>query len=161
MEIKSDRLFHVVWSVHEVVDGSGDDLRHGDRRQVAQGEVIRSADSEDAIRAELLAVLKDSFPKHVVGGTYELDRVYEVSIRECSSTFEPSPVTEPGPVTHADTGTYQPPALTPRLHPRRTNPTIIEIDSSPGWMRAVVVLIWINVFLWGAYAALKVGGVIR
>lgn len=160
METESDRLFHVVWSVHEVVNGSGDGLSHGDRRQIAQGEVTKSAASGNAIRTELLAALKGAFPKHVMGGTFELDRVYDVSIRDCSATPAPAEKAVPGESDLTSLRRLSP-LREPALRPTRPNPTIVEVDSSPGWLCAVVLLVWGCVLLLGIYAALLAGGVIR
>lgn len=57
--------------------------------------------------------------------------------------------------------TYRHMKRVPPLVPSRPNPTIVEVDSSPGWLRAVVLLVWSGVLLLGVYAALLAGGVIR
>lgn len=75
--------FTVKWTVIEQVNGSGqhdEGVRDGDRRTLADGVVEKEAESEDALRAALTAVLEQTYPPHALGPTYDLDRWYEIEI---------------------------------------------------------------------------------
>ena len=74
--------FHIKWSVTEAVNGEDFDSgrRHGHKSVVASGEVDREGESAEALRAELTVALEASFPKHALGGTFEIDRIYDIEI---------------------------------------------------------------------------------
>lgn len=74
----------VKWKVTEVANGTGDEYVHGREYHVAEGTVTKEAASPGAIREELTKVLEDAFPLHVMAGTYELDRVYDIEITEAT-----------------------------------------------------------------------------
>ena len=77
--------YNIKWSVTEIVNGPGqhdDGVRDGDKRHVADGEVIKEGESADALRAELTAALERGFPRVGLGPTYNLDRTYNIEITE-------------------------------------------------------------------------------
>lgn len=76
--------FHIKWHVTEYINGRDFDrnLRHGDSIDIANGEITKEGESEEALRAELTAALEMGFPLHEMAGTYEADRVYHINITE-------------------------------------------------------------------------------
>lgn len=79
------KMFHVEWSVKEHINGPGkhdDHVRDGDVNTVAEGKVDKEGESADALRAELTALLKSSYPEHGLGPTYDIDRTYHIEITE-------------------------------------------------------------------------------
>lgn len=76
-------LFHVKWSVTKVISGGGkhdDGVRDGDREVEASGEVDREGSSAAAIEADLTSALENAFPRHALGPTYDIDRIYNIEI---------------------------------------------------------------------------------
>lgn len=72
--------FEVRWAVTEIANGSGDDVRHGDQREVASGYVVKDGESAEAIAAELRPHLEQTFPKVVMGPTYQFERTYSINV---------------------------------------------------------------------------------
>lgn len=74
--------FHIKWAVSEAVNGEDFDggRRHGHQSVVASGEVDKEGPSAEALRAELTDALKGPFPTHSMGGTFEIDRTYNIDI---------------------------------------------------------------------------------
>jgi hypothetical protein len=75
--------YEITWSVAEVISGPGlhdNGVRDGDRRIVADGKVQKEAVSEAVLRAELVAVLENCYPRHDFGPTYDIDRIYHIEI---------------------------------------------------------------------------------
>lgn len=80
--------FNVKWSVREMINGPGRHdfgVRDGDVTTVADGEVVKEAESADSLRAELTAALEQGFPRHVLGPTYDIDRIYDIEITEVAT----------------------------------------------------------------------------
>jgi hypothetical protein len=76
-------LYNIKWQVEEIVSGPGQhdgDVRDGDRRTVATGDVVKDGASEDELRSELTRMLEQVYPRHAYGPTYELDRIYHIEI---------------------------------------------------------------------------------
>lgn len=81
------KSFNVKWDVTEIVNGPGrhdNGVRDGDRTIVASGEVTVPAPegSAENLRTSLTADLEDVFPRHAVGPTYDLDRIYNIEVTE-------------------------------------------------------------------------------
>lgn len=77
--------YDIIWRVEEVVNGPGHHdkgIRDGDHRTLAEGKVQKEGDSEAVLRAELTEVLEKSFPRHALGPTYDLDRIYHIDITD-------------------------------------------------------------------------------
>lgn len=77
--------YDVSWSVVETVNGAGKHdggVKDGGHRTLAEGRVQKEAASEEAIRTELTTVLKGNFPEHVLGPTYDLERIYKIEITQ-------------------------------------------------------------------------------
>lgn len=77
--------FNVKWSVTEHYSGNGDDgpgreIRDGQSEVVASGEVEKEAEAAENLREELLRALKSGYPESGMGGTYDIDRTYEIEI---------------------------------------------------------------------------------
>lgn len=72
--------YEVRWAVTEMVNGWGDNVRHGDTKEVATGMVVKDGESAEAIAAELRPLLEQTFPKVVMGGTYQLERTYSIAV---------------------------------------------------------------------------------
>lgn len=75
--------FNIKWSVREHINGPGmhdGGVRDGDITTVASGEVNKEAESAEALQADLTAALEKAFPRHGLGPTYDIDRVYDIEI---------------------------------------------------------------------------------
>lgn len=108
--------FHVKWRVIEIVNGPGrhdGGRRDGDRDEIATGEIDKVAENAHTIRAELTAALQDTWPRHALGPTYDLDRVYEIEItpvgedidvleRIASGEFKATPLGTPTVIQDGD-----------------------------------------------------------
>lgn len=74
--------YDIKWRVEEQVSGPGkhdDGVRDGDRKVLASGEVVKDGDEAD-LRAQLTAALREAFPEHALGPTYNLDRIYTIEM---------------------------------------------------------------------------------
>jgi hypothetical protein len=74
----------VTWSVEELISGPGkhdDGARDGDRDTIAKGQVDKEGDP-NTLRAELMEILRETWPPHALGPTYDIDRLYHIDISE-------------------------------------------------------------------------------
>lgn len=77
--------FDITWKVEEIVNGPGrhdGGVRDKDRFIIADGKVVMQGESEKALRSELTKVLEQNFPRHAVGSTYDLYRIYHIEITD-------------------------------------------------------------------------------
>jgi uncharacterized protein (DUF1697 family) len=75
--------YDIKWRVEEQVSGPGKHdggVRDGDRSVLASGQVVKEGD-EANLRAQLTAALKDAYPEHTHGPTYDLDRIYTIEMQ--------------------------------------------------------------------------------